>query len=1151
MNKKTNNVSFRIEKGLNKLLSIIMRGFILFLCFGITSIYANYSNAQNKITLQVNEVSFEQLFKEIQVKSNYIFFYKDELIDLERKISINVKESSIESILDDVFSGTSITYQVLERQIALSKKEPVKKNNRHPEIAINEIEQTKKVSGLVTDVEGIPLPGVNVKVVGTNKGTETDFDGNYSIKVNEGDVLELSYIGMKTTRVVVGSSNKLDVVLQDDTNSLDEVVVVGYGSQTRKTTAGAVAQVSGEVLEDRPITSVIGGLQGVLPGLTINRSSGQPGQEGFSLQVRGISSINGAGGNSPLILIDGVEGDINTVNPNDIKTTTLLKDASAAIYGARAAGGVLLITTKTGRKNQSLKIKYNSSFSFNKISNQVNFVNMKEFADMDIAAAAATGGTSDWATPALYEKILDGSGEAFARWGAGDPARLFFRMTDWQGAVLGDGGTQQSHNLSITGGGEKSDYAVSFGYNKIDGILRDAWDSSRRLNLRMNLGYDLTEKLRFETKISYENQNTVQPVGGSNNIIHSMNYAFRWLPIYNKNGDYFTQWGFTNAKMLTDKNSGKRTSIDENLRANFKLSYEVLEGLKIHGQVGVNRGLGFLSEYNRALPNLSWEGVQQGWTRNKNGATEASSQVNYKNVTSFLEYRKTFGDKHDLSVMAGASHEENDSKGFRAWRTDFTQDKLWSLNLGDSEEQFNTANASDWAIRSYFGRLTYVFDSKYIAEINYRRDGTSVFSPKKRWGDFYGASLAWVASEESFIQDLGVFDNLKFRLSRGTTGNQNLNSGNLYDYVALVNIGGQYPFGNTERAPGAWERGLVSQNRTWEDLVATNFGFDFEILDSKLFGSFDIYKKENTNMLLGVNLPSVLGGNPPTQNVGALETKGFELALGWRDQVTKDFSYSVTVTLDDNSNVLTNLDGRDLVRLGSNTRQGYALGTIFGYDFDGFIQNQEELDAYKALGGVPGDIGIGDTRFRDINGDGKISLVDDNGKDADIVNLGTNAARYNYSITLTAKYKNFDFSTFIQGVGKRTVFYNGDNSMPWTWPWRTPLKRFVGNTWTPENRNAKYPRLTHGGIRWWDYSTSEMNKVNGAYLRFKNISLGYTIPKTALEQMGLSNLRIFFSGEDMFTIDHVDGGYDAENTNGASSNYPFMKRYSLGLSLTF
>jgi len=1010
--------------------------------------------------------------------------------------------------------------------------------------------EQNSIKGVVTDKNGTPLPGVNIIIKGTNKGVDSDFDGNYSIVAKKGDVLIFSYIGMKTTNVTVGNLSTINVILQDDANALEEVVVVGYGTQVRKTTTGAVAQVSGEILEDRPITTVASGLQGVLPGLTINRSSGQPGQEGFSLQVRGISSVNGASGNAPLILIDGVEGDITTLNPADIKTTTLLKDASAAIYGARAAGGVLLITTKTGRKNQALKINYNSTFSYNKISNQVDFVNMKEFADMDIAANAATGGTSDWATPELYQRILDGDDSAFARWGANDPSRLFFKMTDWQGAVLDKGGLQQNHNLSITGGGEKSDYAVSVGYNKVKGILRDAWDSSERLNLRINLGFDLTKKLRLETKISYENKNTVQPVGGSDNIISKMNYTFRWLPIYNENGDYFTQWGFQNAKMLSDKKSGKRTSINENLRANFNLSYQIIDGLKLHGQVGINRGLGFLKEYNVKLPNLTWDGTQQGYTKHLNGALNESSQVDYKNFTSFLEYRKSLG-SHELTAMVGASHEENESSGFEAWRTGFTQDQLWTLNLGDSEEQFNSGGASQWAIRSYFSRLTYNFDSKYIAELNYRRDGTSVFSPEKRWGDFYGVSLGWRASEESFIKDLKVFDNLKFRVSKGTTGNQNLNSGNLYDYVALIGIGGQYPLGNTERAPGAWERGLVSQNRTWENVTTSNIGVDFAVLDSKLFGSFDIYKKENTNMLLGVNLPSVLGGNPPTQNVGALETKGFEVSLGWRDQVSEDFSYAISATLDDNKNKLTNLDGRDLVRLGSNTREGFALGTIFGYDFDGFIQNQEELDAYKVLEGVPGNIGIGDTRYRDINGDGKISLVDDEGKDADIVNLGTNASRYNYSITLSAKYKNFDFSTFIQGVGKRTIFYGGDNSMPWAWPWRTPIKRFVGNTWTPENTSAKYPRLTHGDIRWWDYKTSEMNKVNGAYTRFKNITLGYTIPKNVMEKSGISSLRIFFSGEDLFTIDNVDGGYDAENTNGSSSNYPFTKRYSLGINLTF
>uniref|UniRef100_UPI003216C7B7 SusC/RagA family TonB-linked outer membrane protein n=1 Tax=uncultured Draconibacterium sp. TaxID=1573823 RepID=UPI003216C7B7 len=1034
----------------------------------------------------------------------------------------------------------------------LKETEVAVSSNDEQEELLEDVAQQKGVTGKITDNQGLPLPGVTVVVKGTTNGTVTNPEGEFSLSdISVENTLVFSFVGMLTQEIVVGSQTQIDVTMQVDAIGIEEVVAIGYGTKTIKTTTGAVAQISGEMLESRPITNTVAGLQGLIPGLTINRSSGQPGKENFSLQVRGISSLSG-GGNAPLVLIDGVEGDINNLNPSDIKSTTVLKDASAAIYGARAAGGVVLITTKTGQKNQELKVNYNGGYSLNKPSNFIDLVNMQQFADMDIAANEAVGNTSDWADPVRYQKILDGITEPEARWGENDPNRLWFYMPDWNKALYEDYGSQQNHSLSITGGGERSDYAVSVGYTTVDGILKDAYDSSDRINIRLNYGFEITKKLRLETKMSYENKETVQPVWGSETIVHHVVDRFHWLPIYNKNGDYLTQWGFQNPRQLADKDAGKHTEQLHNLTSNVTLIYDIIDGLKANAQFGYNKGFINTDSYANKLPQLAWEGQNVGWSRRTNYAAVDRNQADYKNFTGYLDYRKQFSDKHMLSIMIGGSHEKTKKDFVSAWREDYTQTEIWTLNMGDSDKQFNDQSAYHWAISSMFARMAYSFNSKYNVEFNYRRDGSSIFHEDVRWGNFGGGALSWRASEETFIKNLGLFDNLKVRLSRGTSGNQDFNEDNqnFYDYIALINIGGQYPFGNTERAPGAWERGMVTNTRTWENVTTTNVGIDFAILNARLFGSFDVYKKKNKDMLLGVNLPSVLGGSPPALNIGSLETKGFELSLGWKEN-KGDFSYSILATLDDNSNELTNLDGIDLAAYGQRNRQGYAAGTYFGLPFDGMIQNQEELDAYKQLEGVPGDIGIGDVRFKDLNGDGKISAVDADGKDADIVDLGTNASRYNYTLNLSAKYKNFDFSAFLQGVGKRTVFHSGDFRFPWVWPWRTPLQRFYGNTWTPENPDAQYPRLTHGDIRYWNYQPSELNKIDASYLRLKNITVGYTIPKHLTDKVGVDNLRVYFSGEDLLTFDHVDGGYDAENTKGGANAYPFMKKYAFGLSLTF
>lgn len=1116
------------------------------LIVSLFNIQANTYSQNTKITLHLENVSVQRVLDEIESCTEFSFLVDINQVNMNRSVSIKENKKTIKIILQKLFKNTSVTYEVYNKQIVLKLKDEVK--GKEPPVIIEKEEiQEIEISGLVTDKSGIPLPGASIVIEGTLIGTETDFDGNYSISAPESaTTLIVSYIGFQTEKVAIENKTIINVILKEAANSLEEVVIMGYGQRSRKSITGSIAQVSGDVLENRPITNVVNGLQGTLPGLTINRSSGRPGGEGYQLNVRGISSLNG--GNTPLILIDGVEGDLNLLNPNDIKTTTLLKDASAVIYGARAAGGVLLITTKTGRKNQTPKVTYSMNYSTNVISNLIDRVNLKQWVEMDWEAKTAAGSGPQFAGGGTLQEVLDKIDRGAEPDDIGGNSFLFYKEEDWDKALFDDG-VQQNHNISISGGGERSDYSTSIGYTHSDGILRDAWDSNERTNLRLNHGYDLTNRLRLETKISFDRNKNLEGAFGSNSIFANRNKIFTWFPVLSQSGEnYVTQWGFANPRQMANKDQGKRTNIDENLRGNFKLRYKVNDDLKIYTQVGINKGAGSGEYFNAISLRSNYNDTPAGANRSKNSLSLSSSESTYKNLTAYFDYHKVIADKHDFSLMGGTSHEESESKYFWASRQDFAQTEVLNLNLGDTENMENGASASHWAIKSFFSRFTYSFDSKYIAEINYRRDGTSVFSPDKRWGDFGGVSLAWLASEEAFVKNLNIFDHLKLRVSQGTTGNQNLNTGNLYDYIALINIGGQYPFGDGEKAQSASEAGLVSRSRTWENLKTMNFGFDFAVLDSKLTGSFDVFKKENNDMLLGVNLPSVLGGNPPAQNIGSLETKGFELSLKWADQVSDDFSYSIGGYLSDNTNKLIDLDGRDRV---SSTREGYALGTIFGYVWDGIIQNQVELNEYKKLTDIPTDIAIGDARYKDVNGDGRISVYDDEGNDADIVDLGTNSARYSFGINLAANFKGFDFSTFIQGVGKRTVFYSGAFSIPFQQAWWQPLKRFYGNTWTPDNPTAKYPRLTTGSVRHWNYRTSENTKVNGAYARFKNITVGYSLPKDVLEKAGISTLRLYLSGEDLFTIDAMDGGYDAENTNGSDAFYPFTKRYSVGLTLTF
>ena len=1138
---------------------LLLYGTILQTLF-FTVLMAKEGKAQresvHKIQLSIawHNVSLSQAFSDLERKTQFKFTYHHNKVDDKVTVNFNAANTSLGKVLMFISENARLGFQRINDNIHVSRKS--KKGQALTEKFPGQLLLEKEISGTVTDENGVGLPGVSVLIKGTTQGTVTDVDGNYLLSVpDDATTLVFSYVGYLQEEADIGGKTIIDLQMVPDISTLAEIVVVGYGTQERKTVAGAVGQISGEILEERPITNAINGLQGTVPGLTITRSSGQPGNEGYSLNIRGLSSVNS--GNSPLVLIDGVEGDLNLLNPNDIESVSVLKDASAAIYGARAAGGVILVKTKSGGNGQPLKVSYTANFSINEVSNLLDRVDLRQWVEMDWEAKTNAGANPQFFDPNVGNSTLE---DVIAKIDAGaDPdqilgtAFLFYNEPNWNDQVFNNG-SQQFHNINVSGGSKSSRYNVSVGYQDTKGIFRDAYDNSRRVNVRLNYGFDISDKLKFDTRISYINQKTESPGVGADVVLDQLNKIFTWFPVRTQSGQFLTQWGFGNPRQLLEKEVGKITGMSEVLRANITGSYEIIDGLSVNGQLAFDRNIKTDDSLVNIVPRYSYNDIQEGFSVNRSRASRGLSERDYANLTGYIDYKKIIADVHEVSITAGASHEQNNIEFFSAERLDFTQNELFTLNLGDAGQQFNNAGASDWAIRSFFGRATYIYNSRYVVELNFRRDGTSVFSPLQRWGNFGGYSLAWRASEERFVDDLGIFDDLKVRFSQGTTGNQSLDpeNQNLYDYIALINFGEPYPFGDGVQSQSASERAIVSQNRTWEDIKTTNIGLDFAVLDSRLSGSFDWFKKENNNMLLEVNLPSVLGGDAPAQNIGSLETRGFELSLTWADRTNSGISYSITGILSDNRNTLTDLDGRNLVELGLNEiREGYALNTYFGYEFDGIIQTEEALNAYKQLDGVPANLEIGDARYRDLNGDGRISLVDNEGNDADIVNLGDNTPRYSYALNASIGYKGFDLSVFLQGVAERTIFYTDQWRFPFTSPWWQPLERFYGNTWSPENTVAKYPRLTTGSQRHWNYEPSANTRINGAYMRVKNITFGYTLPESLLAGVGIENARIFFSGEDLFTIDDVDGGYDAENTDGEADFYPFTKRYSFGLTVNF
>jgi TonB-linked SusC/RagA family outer membrane protein len=752
-------------------------------------------------------------------------------------------------------------------------------------------------------------------------------------------------------------------------------------------------------------------------------------------------------------------------------------------------------------------------------------------------------------TPEMLQKILNNDPNPiphpiYGGW------MLFFTSTDWVKELL-ENGKQQRHAISVSGSSPNSSYYLSGSYSDQRGVVKYANDNNKLYNLRMNYDYNLTKGIRLESKLSFDHQHRSDIAGVGNWVIGEAIFGMPNHPVYTKDGKFFAQGGWSNAVAFA-KEAPTSSYNTRNINANFKLIADIVSGLKLNVQAGTNYTAKNSTDMGKPVPLYQWDGTLayysianpgQSWLEEQNGT------VNYQNYNSYLQYNKKFAGRHDIDFMVGGSYEKNELKNTTAGRYNIVSDNVWDLNLGVGD-MYSKGGANHWAIGSYFSRLGYVLDDKYMLEANLRFDGSSRFQlSDKRWGMFPGVSVGWRISKESFMQDISWINELKLRGSYGKVGNQD--GIGLYDFIQQINLGGVYPFGAGRQDPAATLQGMVAYNRTWETVVNKNVGVDATLLRNKITFSFDYFNKINNDMLINVTYPSMLGATPPSSNAGELKTWGFETSLGWKDNVG-DFQYSARVILSDAENKLVNLGGANTYTLGmNNTREGYPINSYFAYVFDGIIRTQKELDDYKKLEGVPSGIGIGDARFKDLNGDGKISLYSDKaGTDGDVTYVGNTAPRYSYGINLGAKYKGFDFGVFFQGVGKRTLFRVGEYSMPWSDWWRQPPAFYYGKTWNEDRPNAEYPRLSFGDIRWWNYQPSTMQKINAAYVRLKNLQLGYSLPANLIRKVALTNARIYVSGQDLWEKHHVLGGWDPESADWGG-NYPFQRYYSFGIDITF
>ena len=1019
--------------------------------------------------------------------------------------------------------------------------------------------QQKTVSGTVTDADNNPLQSVSITIRNApSVGTTTNSSGNFSIEASVNDVLIFEFVGYQSQEVKVDGSSPVNVVLHRADTNLDEVVVIGYGTKLRGELTGAVSKVGSSTFENRPLTNTMNALQGTLPGVTVTRGSGRPGYENYSLQVRGASSMSGS---KVLVLIDGIAGDLSLINPNDISELTVLKDAAASIYGARAADGVIIVTTKKGKKGRP-SILYSGNYGIKKpqfLKQRTNTLQLAEMYDEGMRNINQIGVSDE-----VFRKIranAEPDPTGWLKYLENFPG--FYQSHNWNDEVYGTG-TQQMHNITISGGGDYNSYLFSAGYLRNEGVFRHGKNYSNRYNLRMNYDFKLSDKLSFETRTSFEGQPTVEPTAlGS--ILYFVNQVGSYVPVYNPLGQlYKYQGGFRNPVQYL-KEAGVNTTNAYRLSTNVKGNLQVFKDLKLIGQVGVNLNFNDGKRTNPTFTQHSWDGSVFDIVNVPNSAVFSNSKNIYQNYTAYLDYNKAITERHRVNIMAGASREVSDYESQSITGYNFASNEIFTLNLADrTKTQYAnfTGGASDWALQSYFGRASYSFDRKYLVDFTTRMDGSSKFAKNKRWSALFPSiAAAWNMSEEKFIRSLNVFDNLKARLSWGQSGNQELSFGN-YDYISLISISGTYPMGVPNVGiPGAVSS-IASQDRTWETIETKNAGIDFGFLGSRLTGSFDYYIKNNKNMLVNDQLPATLGGSAPTQNIGKLETKGWDFSIGWNDK-KGDFRYSISAMLSDSKNKLIELKGNDAYGEGLiYARKGYSLNSYFGYQFDGIIQNAEQLAAYKKLGNVPANLSLGDVMFRDVDGDGKITAFGDaaKGTSGDMVYLGNLLPRYVYSSNINLSYKGFDLGIFLQGIGKREGIRTGEFAYNFTWVWMQPLEYFYGKNWTPENPGARYPRLIPGAVGYdevhtWNWRYSSMRMNNLAYLKLKVLTLGYNLPQNLVKKIKTQEARIYLSGQDLLTFskDTWNKSFNPEETweRQDEQTYPFNSVISIGIDIKF
>ncbi|MEO6837492.1 MAG: TonB-dependent receptor [Ginsengibacter sp.] len=1111
------------------------------------------------VTINLKSVGLKKALSAIEKRSDFRFLYSERLIAKNDKVNIQVTNASISQVMDELLSGTDLSYKKLGNNLIVL----VQKNEEVQDII---------VKGQVTDkATGKPLAGASIQIKGSTAGTTTDGNGNYSINVPGKATLAISSIGYDNIEIPVNGRSVINIPMQVSTTGLNEVVVVGYGTQKKVDLTGSIATVTSEKLDSRPLTNLGDGLEGLIPNLNVNLQNGQPGTSA-TFNIRGYTTINGNSGSSPLILVDGVQRDPNLIDPNDVASVTVLKDAaSAAIYGGRAAFGVILITTKSGKKGAT-QISYSGSYTTSRPTNLPEYVNSDGYIKLFNSAqrtGSLTGGytSSDPLTPldstmaAAYRNDPAHNPDAYPD--PGNPNKYrYVGNTNWVDVLYPGWAPQQEHHLSITGGEGKTTFAASLGYFKQDGLEKVANQVYDRITPNLKINSDVAKWLTLNMNMSMahtdNNQGAATRIGQGGSWIPGDLRPLQ--PVYNPDGHYSGQGSYSNPVAILNL-SGRDIDYVNDFWTTGRVILKPVDHLTITSDYTWNSYANFdkanLIPFNEYGVNGVFLDIFP-WT-NPSQVSENRQNNNYTALNAYATYENTFNEKHYFKALIGYNQEQQHYILSNSFARNLIDPTLPAIGTNNDSKPSVGGTETESALVGTFFRLNYIYNRKYLVEINGRYDGTSRFQPNNRYTFSPSISAGWNIAEESFMKNLkSSINELKIRASYGELPNQLAPAGAIssaaqYPYIATMPTGTVGYLFNNQPGVTVGTPGLISPTFTWEKVQTKNIGLDFALLKNRLSGSFDYFNTATKNMVVASQqLPAVLGTSAPPTNSADLSTKGWELSVTWNDHIINDkLHYTVTLGLSDNSSTITKYSGNPTRSLGD-YYPGEKLGNIWGFTTQGYYKTDAEaasvdnsaLDGYTWL--------AGDIKYADLNKDGKINYGTNtvtNPGDQKII--GNSTPRYKFGFNLNIEYKNFDFGTFIQGVLKRdfdptgsnvfNAFPNDEYGIPYG---------YATNYWTPENPNAYFARPRFAG--YGNEQTQTKYLLNAAYGRVKQLTLGYSLSRQLISRLKIQKVRVYVTGANLITVTSLFKGFDPEvvNFGGGYNTYPINKSVSFGLQVT-